>query len=183
MTAYRRRLDTTTNWAISATGGISFFALGSDTVPHWFGLLAMPLLVLFLMLEARRFEAFEASRARVSLLERGFFAGLLAGSTNTEWEQTLTNSLVSPTPPLGRWVAIGWRLHWIYRWLFGISILAWLLKLWMHGSATDLAGLLDSAAMSVVPGWLAISIVLALYAALWWLSVLAPRRYADARDQ
>src|ERR687888_2399475 len=73
MTAYRARLDITTNWAITTSALVTTFALSSGDRTHAVLLFLMFLDYFFLHLEARRFSAYEGSRRRVRLLERYFY--------------------------------------------------------------------------------------------------------------
>ena len=71
MVTYRVRLDTTTNWAIGTAAGLISFALGHDGAPHFVLVLGLLMGLVFVWIEARRFQVFEMIRLRVRLLERG----------------------------------------------------------------------------------------------------------------
>eukprot|EP00049_Salpingoeca_infusionum_P011902 m.210359 g.210359 ORF g.210359 m.210359 type:complete len:119 (+) comp15050_c0_seq15:749-1105(+) len=75
MAMYRVRLDTTTNWAVSTTSVLSVLALSTQQVPHTFFILIALMSLMFLLVESRRFNLFSAFKARVRLLETGFYAG------------------------------------------------------------------------------------------------------------
>src|SRR4051794_1970507 len=77
MTAYRQRLDTTTNWSITSSALVTTFSLGNPTIPHAAFLFLMVINVFFLGVEARRFRVYEASRYRVLLLEHYFYPEVL----------------------------------------------------------------------------------------------------------
>src|SRR5437762_1527330 len=62
MTAYRQRLDTTTNWAITSSALVTTFSLGNPTIPHAAFLFLMFVNGFFLIVEARRFRVYEAGR-------------------------------------------------------------------------------------------------------------------------
>src|SRR5438477_5310438 len=64
MTAYRQRLDTTTNWAITSSALVTTFSLGNPTIPHAAFLFLMFVNGFFLIVEARRFRVYEAARYR-----------------------------------------------------------------------------------------------------------------------
>src|SRR5690242_2518676 len=80
MTAYRARLDTTTNWAITTTALSTTFALGGAERSHAVFLFVMAINYFFLHLEAKRFQAYETSRHLVQLLERSFYPEILGES-------------------------------------------------------------------------------------------------------
>src|SRR5205823_11224381 len=77
MTAYRQRLDTTTNWAITSSALVTTFSLGNATIPHAAFLFLMFVNGFFLVVEARRFRVYEAARYRVLLMERYFYPEVL----------------------------------------------------------------------------------------------------------
>jgi uncharacterized membrane protein len=77
-TAWRSRLDNTTNWAVVTTG-IALSLGYSDAEASALPLILVGLLVgVFLLLEARRYRYFNVRRARCRLLETDFFAPLVA---------------------------------------------------------------------------------------------------------
>ena len=64
-TAWRQRLDATTNWSVLTTAGMLSFCLGSDKNPHIVLLLSNLIVLAYLIIEARRYRYFEVYRARV----------------------------------------------------------------------------------------------------------------------
>lgn len=176
MTTYRVRLDTTTNWAITTSALIATFALGNAAVPHTAILVSMLLNYFFLHLEARRFRAYEASRARVRFLERSFYLEVLGGEAEPGWYQRLTLDLQAPGPPVSRAAALGWRLRRNYLWIYAVVLLVWLSKLDVASEATlDLGRLAAHAVVGSVPGWLVCLAVAGLYASLAALALRAGR--------
>src|SRR5262245_15076470 len=74
--AWRQRLDTTTNWAVVATGAAISFAL-SNPMNHYGVIILNTLLVtLFLWIEARRYRYYELWAYRVRLMETDFFGSM-----------------------------------------------------------------------------------------------------------
>jgi uncharacterized membrane protein len=62
LTAYRQRLDTTTNWAVSITGVLVAFSLGSPQTSHYiFGFIVV-LQLFFAGVEARRLTYYRLVR-------------------------------------------------------------------------------------------------------------------------
>ena len=171
MTAYRARLDTSTNWAITTAGLATTFTLGADDRSHAVFLFVMGLLYFFLHLEARRFSAYEASRRRTRLLERAFFPQVVGRHPDERWLQELLDGLQQPVFPfISLLTAMSWRLRRIYLWLYAGILCAWLSKLDVSGwSHLDFIG---RAAVGSVPGWLVCAGVVALYV---WLSYLTLR--------
>ncbi len=138
MTAYRARLDATTNWAVGATAAMASFTLGDPAVPHFVLLLAAVLVVVFLGMEARRYRFYELVRQRVRLLETGFYGDIL-GQGRPGWKAKLHESLMQPRAPISPIEAISQRLRRNYLWLILVLSAAWGLKLAIHGKGSFFA--------------------------------------------
>jgi uncharacterized membrane protein len=178
MTAYRQRLDTTTNWAITSSALVTTFSLGNGGIPHEAFLFLMFVNGFFLVVEARRFRVYEAARYRVLLLERYFYPQVLLGDTSVGWQPALIESLKTPYsyPPVGLMAAVGWRLRRNYLWIYAAVLITWIGKLEISGvGAGDLIG---GAAIGRVPGVVVWLCVVVGYAVLVGVSVLAKRTYA-----
>src|SRR5919204_2802952 len=96
LTTYRVRLDTTTSWAITSSALSGTFVLGNASMPHAALLFLMLILLFFLLVEARRFRAYEVSRFRVQLLERYFYPELLGAPVDQAWTRWLVEALQRP---------------------------------------------------------------------------------------
>jgi uncharacterized membrane protein len=154
MTAYRLRLDTSTNWAIGTTAAMVTFALGHAELPHSIFGLAVLLDVMFLWLEATRFRTYEGIRRRVRLLEEGFFGPILGGRNHDGWEGALASSLDDFKLPLTQIQAMSVRLRRTYCWLIASVYLGWYVKLTRHGDP------LEAAALGPVPGFVVVPLAL-----------------------
>lgn len=180
MTAYRQRLDTTTNWAITSSALVTTFSLGNPSIPHAAFLFLMFVNAFFLVVEARRFRVYEAARYRVLLMERYMYPEVLGDTDSSQrnWKPALIESLRTPYsyPPVSLLAAIGWRLRRNYLWVYMAVLLTWIAKLEISGGAA--ADLLTEAAIGRIPGLVVWAAVLVGYAALIGISVLAKRRYA-----
>lgn len=167
MTAYRIRLDTTTNWTVVTTAALVSYALGSAAAPHFVLILALAANLLYAWLEARRYCAFEMIRQRVRLLEQGFYASVLGHeSSDASWKDALFTSLNAPEVPLGSWRAFGIRLRRSYLGLISVVYVSWALKLVVHGDGP----LPTSAAVGAAPGWLVLTLAAGFLAALVFLA-------------
>ncbi len=142
LVAYRARLDTTTNWAIGVSAALISFGLGDRAVPHAVFLFAIALDLLFLVVEARRYRAYQLSHHRVRLLERG-----MIGADPGEWWEAARESYIAPRPPIGLLAAVARRIRRNYLGLVGSVLAAWLFKVRLHGG-----GLPSAAALGPVPG-------------------------------
>ena len=91
-TAWRTRLDNTTNWAVAGLGlamSISFSRPDTSVLPI---LLMGVLIVVFLFFEARRYRYFNFFRDRARWMETNFYAPMLLGKgciCGTGWEKVL----------------------------------------------------------------------------------------------
>ena len=113
MVAYRQRLDTTTNWAITSSAVVTTFSMGNPLIPHEAFLFLMFVNLFFLVVEARRFQAYEAARYRVLLLEHYFYPEVMGVPVAREWRRALVESLQAPFsyPSVAILGALGWRLR------------------------------------------------------------------------
>src|SRR5690349_12215245 len=78
MAGWRDRIDRTTNWAITVVAAMLSVSLSTPTAHHGVLLFAMLLVLLLLVIEARRYRFFDVYRNRVRLLERNYFAQIFA---------------------------------------------------------------------------------------------------------
>jgi uncharacterized membrane protein len=153
MTVWRQRLDTTSNWAILLTTGLTTFTLGSPAVPHYTLLLGLALNSICMLLEARRYQHLNHSEWRLRQLERGYFASLVApGEPAPGWRASLAADLREPRGTIGTFTALRRRLRRNYVLLFYFITAVWLTKLFIHG--LDAGRFYERLAVGkVVPSW------------------------------
>lgn len=162
---WRQRMDATTNWAVATTAALITFVLGTPEVPHFVLLLALPFVLIFLLMEARRYQSYHLWRRRFHLLNRYLVAPALSELSAEGYEEMidefdeLATDLGRTTPRIGLLYAAGYRIQRNYGYLFSIILLAWALKLAVHPSpaqgARDLverAGVGGAAGTGVVAG-------------------------------
>jgi len=163
---WRMRMDATTHWAIAATAAIVSFTLSDATVPHYVVGIAPLMTASLLLLEARRLTFYHLFQQRVLLLEEGLVRRALEGgdpAPELDLSTALTTHLgrTVPTMPIAK--AMARRLRRVYLYLFGVQLLAWLLKLGNHPSpAHRWATFAERADTGTLPG----EIVLGLAAIL-----------------
>lgn len=178
MVSYRIRLDTTTNWSIITTAGVTTLALGDPLIPHVVFLFAMFLRFFFFHLEARRFRVYELSRHRVRVLERYFYKEMLTGETDPTWKRDLRESLHSPRSPVSYLNALGWRLRRNYLWLYTGVFIIWFIKLdFVEGQSLSLAEFVSRADVGRLPGAATLAGVASFYLILLALSVSSSMRH------
>lgn len=180
MTAYRQRLDMTTNWSVVTTAGLASFALGDINNSHATFLFAMFMNYFFLRLEARRFRTYEIAHHRVRIMERFFYPAMLGDRVDPGWHQLLLAELAKPRSPMSRADALGWRLNRNYLWIYAAVLLAWFAKLDLaqpKGWILEFPEALTLADIGNFPGWLVVAGVFAFYCHLIWLALRAARTY------
>ncbi|HKQ62407.1 MAG TPA: DUF2270 domain-containing protein [Candidatus Polarisedimenticolaceae bacterium] len=134
-TSWRQRLDNTTNWAVLTTAGMISFALGSPQNPHIVLLLSNLIILVYLVIEARRFRYFEVFRARVRMLEENFLIPVVTRhleSPMISWREMMAMDLDLPKYKTTVLEAFGFRLRRNFFYVFLIILGAWLVKVAIH---------------------------------------------------
>jgi uncharacterized membrane protein len=136
---WRQRLDTTTNWAVVATGATLTIAFSRSDVHHGIIILNTLLVTWFLFIEARRYRYYELWSYRVRLMETDFYAAMLVPPfhPSPEWAESLAESLLTPSFPISIWEAFGRRLRRNYFWIFLILYASWVAKIWLFPRAPE----------------------------------------------
>jgi uncharacterized membrane protein len=155
-TIWRTRLDQTTNWAVVTTGlamSLTFSGPYASPLP----LILVGLLVMvFLLLESRRYRYFSVWRARCRLMETDIYGPMLRGegvSLDGNWNTLLANDYERPHFHISYWRAIGRRLRSNYAYILSIQALAYYGKLAIHPTpAGTWHTFLDRASIGPVPG-------------------------------
>lgn len=155
-TIWRSRLDHTTNWAVVTTGlalSISYSGKDASALPL---ILVGLLVVVFLMLEARRYRYFNVWRARCRLMETDIYAPMLCGQgvrPDGAWNTLLSDDYLHPRFHISYARAVGRRLRKNYGWILLIQAVAYYGKLVIHPTGIDsLPALFQRAAIGPIPG-------------------------------
>jgi uncharacterized membrane protein len=137
MTVWRTRLDTTSNWAVLLTTGMTTFTLGSERTPAYIMLLGLALVGMFMFIEARRYQRLHHSNWRLRLLEERYFVRLLIPppEEGPAWREELAADLARPHLTVGLFTAIRLRLRRNYLMLMHFITAVWLTKLFIHPQA------------------------------------------------
>jgi uncharacterized membrane protein len=184
MAGWRDRIDHTTNWAITVVAAMLSVSLSTPTAHHGVLLFAMVLVLLLLMIEARRYRFFDVYRTRVRRLERNYYAQILAPhpDKNIQWTDELGEDLRRPLFLMKRRDAVARRLRRNYCWMFMILLVAWVLKITsakLQSGAGDaefafsFPKVLMNAALGPLPGWSVVVIVAVFYSCILYL-ILRP---------
>jgi uncharacterized membrane protein len=153
---WRMRLDTTTNWAVVATGAALSFVFSSAENHYGVIILNTLLVTLFLWIEARRYRYYELWAYRVRLMETDFFGSMLVPpfAPSPDWAESLAESLLHPDFPISMWEAFGRRFRRNYFWIYIILSAALVMKIYLHPlpPAASLDEFVARAAIGPIPG-------------------------------
>lgn len=178
-TAWRGRIDTTTNWSIvlSATA-LSFVFADPSSERH----VLIPIITLFItflmVMEARRYRFFDIWRSRARTIEINFFRPMLDGSAipMPEWAETLAHDMEWPHFHMPWWEAIGRRLRRNYQWIYAVLFGSWIVVLISHPtSTTSMTEITTRAAIGPISGQLVILVMLAFFGSLLVLGLYSYR--------
>lgn len=163
--AWRQRLDATTNWAIVTTAGVLSFSFGNPDAPHVVILLANFIIVAFLVIEARRFRHFAVYRARVRMIEENFLIPIISrklwSPRGAQWREVIAQDLHAPKYKTTLLQSVRFRLRRNYLWIFGALLAAWVTKLSLHPTpVADLPALWRHAVVGgAFPAWATIAVI------------------------
>ena len=163
---WRQRLDTTTNWAVVATGATLSISFSQPNVHHGVIILNTLLVTWFLFIEARRYRYYELWSYRVRLMETDFYAPMLVPPfhPSPEWAENLAENLLTPSFPISMWEAFGRRLRRNYLWIYLILFVSWMAKSFLFPEpATTIAEFVNRGAVGPIPGFVMISLGLAYH--------------------
>ncbi|HWL68502.1 MAG TPA: DUF2270 domain-containing protein [Geminicoccus sp.] len=184
MAGWRDRIDRTSNWAITVVAALLSVSLSTPTAHHGVLLFAMLLVLLLLVIEARRYRFFDVYRNRVRRMERNYFAQVFAPvpDTSDDWVRALGEDLRRPLFLIDLPRAMARRLRRNYCWMFLILLLAWLVKTTTTNPPENSVQMrlvqsfgewLSNAAIGPIPGWIVMLVVAAFYS---WVVVASLRR-------
>ena len=161
MTAWRVRLDTTSNWAILLTTGVTTFTLGTESVPHYILLLGLALIGFCLFIEARRYQHLQHSKWRLQVMERYYFGEVLdpdRHAVEVDWRRIMSTDLRQPQYTIHWMLAMRLRLRRNYLMLVYFATGIWITKIFIHpGNVTSFAEYYERMEVgSLVPSWLVI---------------------------
>ena len=173
-TVWRQRLDTTTNWAVIATGAALSIAFSQPNVHHGVIILNTLLVTWFLFIEARRYRYYELFSYRIRLMETDYYAAMLVPPfhPSPEWAESLAESLLSPSFPISMWEAFGRRLRRNYLWIFIILGISWVGKSYLFPQpVTSLAEFITRCAVGPVPGSVVIGLGIVYYCLMLLIAI------------
>lgn len=175
---WRQRLDTTTNWAVVATGATLSVAFSQSEIHHSIIILNTLLVTWFLFIEARRYRYYELWSYRVRLMETDFYAAMLVPPfhPSPEWAESLAENLLTPQFPISMLEAFGRRLRRNYLWILMILYASWLAKIWLFpGPPANLDTFIDRASVGPFSGEMMILMGFLFYGGLFFLALYTIR--------
>jgi len=169
---WRRRLDSTTNWAVVLTATLLTWIFSSPEHPHYVLLIGVVGVTLFLFIEARRYRQYDVWRFRTRLLEEHLFAEDLEQRERRgrEWREELSQDLRQATAKIPFREALSRRLCRVHLWILSLLLVAWALKVWAF--APEGSGVLEAMAIERIPGSAVLIVVgtftICVYAISFW---------------
>jgi uncharacterized membrane protein len=187
MTVWRTRLDTTSNWAILLTTGMTTFALGSTTIPHYVLLLSLALIGICMVIEARRYRHMLHSKWRIYVLEANYFGHQICPNEplrDPAWRERLAEDLRNPTMRTSLMMAFRLRLRRNYLLLVYFISAVWLTKIFLHPvGAKDVYEFYERLTVGeMIASWFVASTAAFFVLTCTVLAVLSPSEEAMADD-
>lgn len=169
-TAWRARLDQTTNWAVVVVAAVLTWAFSGENRPHYVILIGVFAVTTFLLMEANRYREYDVWRDRVRTLQTGLIAESLSPGEQPpdSWEAELGDQLRNPRLHISFWEAMNHRLRRSYLALQTVLVLAWIARITAYTSDEswrEVAGIL------FIPGEVVVGVVSLFYASLLALTV------------
>lgn len=165
-TTWRSRLDQTTTWAVTVVAAILTWAFSSPDNPHYVILVGGLAVTIFLVVEVRRYRAYDVYRSRVRLFQQNLIADALdpdQGLEHDDWRRELSRDYRTPTVKVSIPEATGNRLRRIHLPLLTVLLVAWIFRI---VAFPDSGGPLATASISSIPGYLVLLFVGLVYGVL-----------------
>ena len=171
---WRQRLDTTTNWAVVATGATLSISFSQPNVHHGVIILNTLLITWFLYMEARRYRYYELWSYRIRLMETDFYAAMLVPPfhPSPEWAESLAENLLSPSFPISMWEAFGRRLRRNYLWIYFILGVSWFGKNYLFPQPpASFSEFMLRGSVGPIPGYIMIAMGIIYHALLIMVAI------------
>lgn len=181
---WRQRLDATTTWAIGTTTTIIGISFTYRDAPHILFVMNMVMCWILLWIEGRRYRFYDAFRARVRVLEAHFFVPLLKPETSMlegGWRNLLCEDLLIPSFKMSALEAVGRRLKRNYIWLYGVILVCWITKIFLHPKLPidSLGAFYREIGYGALPSWLILLLVVVFHGFLTILLAYTVRKGAE----
>lgn len=162
-TAWRDRLDNTTNWSVGIMATLITWAFSAADNPHYIILGSLVVISVFLYVETRRYRVYDIWRSRVRIIEENVYANAAdpSGVVHEEWREMLADDLRTPEIKVPFLEALSRRLKRVYLHLLTIIVISWVLRIWLF--APEDVTVIEEAAIAWIPGMLVIAGVTVFY--------------------
>lgn len=174
-TAWRGRIDTTSNWAIVMSATTLSFVFADESIERH---VLIPIITLFctflLTMEARRYRFYDIWRSRARTIEINFYGPLLGGRKplTPDWADRLSQDMEWPRFHMPWWEAMGRRLRRNYIGIYSVLLGSWFVVLTTHpGPASSLAEMVSRASIGAIPGAVVFTGMMLFYAGLTALGI------------
>ena len=173
-TAWRARLDQTTNWAVVLVAAILTWAFSSPDHPHYVILIGVFGVSAFLVMEATRYREYDVWRRRVRTLQTDLLAEMYdsGGDSDPEWESEISEGLRKPTFSISLWKALEHRLRRSYLALLLLLLAAWIARITLLEPSESWTG---TAAILGLPGEIVVAVVSGYYAVVLLVTAWSAR--------
>lgn len=175
---WRKRMDTTTHWALITTVGILTFSFSNPTYGQETLITGMYANLMFLVHESRRFRFFDMWRSRLRMMEENFYGPILRRhlqSPIADWGQQVSADLLHPKFKITRAQAMKARLRRNYGYLFFFLLLAWAGRAAVLPPAEPRPLMPALFSIGAIPWWIPVALVAGLYLFLAGLMLFTPR--------
>lgn len=176
-TQWRDRLDTTSNWAITATVAVISFAFTSRESPHFTLLVGAGAVFMFLWIEARRYRYYDIWARRVALVEHGYLLPLARREpVSVDFYAALAAEFSKPRLRISGLESLAFRLRRTYSFILGGLLAAWVVKLELDPVPAETFGeMLRRAQIGQIPALIVWALWLAMVIGFVWLLILGGR--------
>lgn len=175
---WRKRMDTTTHWALITTVGIITFSFSDPEFSQETLITGMYANLMFLVHESRRFRFFDMWRSRLRMIEENFYGPLLRRDPRSpihDWGRQVSEDLLHPKFKITRAQGMRARLTRNYIYIFLFLLMAWAGRAVVLPHAENSSSLPAIFSIGVVPWWIPVALVGGLYLYLLGLMFFTPR--------
>jgi uncharacterized membrane protein len=178
---WRQRLDITTNWAITSSTAIITIAFSNREVPHIIFFFNLAIVWVMLWIEARRYRFYDAFRARVRMLEAHFLVPMVMENRDMlqgEWKKLVCEDLILPSFKISKLEAVGRRLKRNYVFIFILILIAWVTKIFLHGTGrmNSVVDFYDALRVGHIPSWLVAAIFVGTFLSVIGITIYVGKK-------
>lgn len=133
MKLWRQRMDKTTHWSIISLFGILTWVFSSSDRPHYLLLFGIVVMMIYAIIEGRRYKGYEMWHQRIRKLQKNVFSSGFNSNTHTDndWQSELADSYAEPSPNITTKEAIIHRFKRVYGYLISILLMSWFINIFI----------------------------------------------------